>query len=182
MLYRDYPVFALLDAYEYLDDAEREVNGFHMRGGLWHKRLKRVVTGSMTGGPTSSAQFGFQKEVWFLHRAVFAMVNGAVPRDVLVDHRDRDRSHNRVSNLRAATPSQNQMNRGSSRSGSLVPYIGVCISGGRFAAFVSEKSKPIYLGVFTDAREAAKKRDEEVSRLHGPYATLNREIFPELRN
>lgn len=182
MLFREVPVAALLEAYEYVEDAERAVNGYVMRGGLWHKRLRRMVMGTLTDSPTSSAQFGFQREVWFLHRAIFAMKNGSVPCDVLVDHRDRDRSHNRVGNLRASSPSQNQMNRGRSRSGSSVPYIGVCLRGNRFAAFVSEKSKPIYLGSFDTAEEAARVRDEKVQSLHGAYATLNSFIFPQLQD
>ena len=182
MLFREIPVAALLEAYEYVEDAEREFNGFVMRGGLWHKRLRRLVMGTLTPSPTSSAQFGFKRQVWFLHRAIFAMKNGSVPCDVHVDHRDRDRSHNREGNLRALSPSQNQMNRGHSRRGSLVPYIGVCLHRGRFAAFVSEKSKPIHLGTFDTAEEAARVRDEKVQSLHGAYATLNSFIFPQLQD
>ena len=182
MFYREIPLEEMCEAYEYLDDAERTVNGRVMRGGLWHRRLRRVVTGTLTDAPTSSAQFGFGRKVWFLHRVIFAMMNGGVPRDVLVDHEDRDRSHNRIRNLRALTASQNQMNRGASRVGSTSPYLGVCTSDGMYAAFVSEKSKPIFLGRFSSAEDAARARDAEVRMRHGGYATLNSDLFPELIN
>lgn len=180
MRIRDIPIFEMQQVYDYADDAEREVNGFIMRGGLWHKRLKRVITGTLTSSPTSAAQFGFNRQVWFIHRVIFSLVNGAIPESLLIDHKDRDRSHNRIANLRALSPSQNQMNRSGPRSDSSLSYLGVCVSGNRFAAFVTIKSQPVHLGNYDTAEDAARRRDDEGAKMHGGYATLNRDLFPQL--
>lgn len=50
---------------------------------------------------------------YMAHRLIFAIVKGRWPMPYMeVDHRDLDKSNNLFENLREATPSQNQINRG----------------------------------------------------------------------
>lgn len=181
MMIRHLPVSALVDAFEYRHDAEREVNGFLMRGGLLRVRTGKVVLGSLTDRATSRAMVGFDGKVFYLHRVIFTVVNGAIPEDLQVDHKTGDYADNRVTNLRPATASQNQMNRKRSREGSACPYIGVVVRRkGVFGAFVSRSGKPILLGEYCDPVEAAKVRDAAVREYHGAYATLNSDLFEEV--
>jgi len=180
MIYRHIDIPKLLETFDYDDTVTREVNGFVMRGGLVRKSTGVVVCGTLKPTSTSCAFVGFQGSTWLLHRMIFAWHNGAIPKEVQVGHKDNDRSHNRISNLRALTPSQNQMNRTRARVGSGCQYLGVCTNRSGFSAFVSEKSKPIYLGYFATSLEAARARDEAVLKIHGDYATLNRDLFAEV--
>lgn len=164
--------------FDYDDAAERVVNGRLMRGALVRRSNGNLVFGSLTDDPRSRAMAGFPgRRLFYLHRVIWILHNGPVPKGLLVDHEDHDHGHNREGNLRLLTPTLNQMNRRSSRKGSLVRFIGVCVSGGRFAAFTAEKGKPIYLGHFNTAEEAARVRDEAVSKKYGPVARLNRNLF-----
>lgn len=53
--------------------------------------------------------FGFKGRQYKEHREVFFIVHGYYPD--IIDHENKDRSDNRPSNLRDATPNQNQYNR-----------------------------------------------------------------------
>ena len=179
ILYRNLPLQEMSEAFSYVDEAEAKIDiGFTMRGGLLRLSNDRIVLGTLTRDPRSRAMVGFgYRQVWQLSRVIWGLHNGD-PKDSMVDHIDGDPSNNRISNLRLATSSQNQMNRKSSRPFSASPYIGVTRSGLFWLAFSSEKSSPIYLGSFGDPVSAARVRDNFVEKKYGEYATLNRDLFP----
>lgn len=172
-------------AFDYRDDAERRVNGFTMRGGFMRRHHpRRLVCGSLVPGePTSRATAKVPGSgVHYLHRLVWVWHHGAVPTDRVVDHCDGDPSNNRIGNLRLLTDRQNQFNRFQSRRDSTVPYLGVCRTGGGFNAFTSESGKPVYLGFFRCAVEAAIARDSEAEKRGGGFARLNRDLFTDVRH
>lgn len=169
-------------AFEYRDDAQERKGGYLMRGALLRRSNGRLVTGSYTGAPDSRSMVGYEGRVWHLARCIYIHQNGDLPADLLVDHRDRDPTHNRKSNLRALTNSANQMNRSSSRSGSAVPYIGVVLHKGAYAAFVTVDSRPELLHTSRDPVECARARDRWVRENHGDYATLNCDLFSEVKD
>lgn len=51
-----------------------------------------------------------KKKNVYLHRAVWEYHNGAIPEGLMIDHIDRDRSNNNISNLRLVTPKGNRAN------------------------------------------------------------------------
>jgi hypothetical protein len=85
--------------------------------------------------------------VWLLHHAELPS---------RVDHRDRDRSNNRIENLRAADHSQNLRNcRTYSNNTSGFKGVDLHKSTGRYRARLRLRGKEISLGYFATAEQAA---------------------------
>ena len=96
------------------------------------------------------------------------------PKDMIVDHIDRNQYNNQRSNLRIGTRSQNQQNRakqGNNTSG----YKGVYWSppSRKWFSMIGLAGKNIYLGLFECKHEAAMKYNQKAVELHGEFAVLN---------
>lgn len=91
-----------------------------------------------------------------------------------VDHRNGDGLDNRRSNLRAATKSQNAVNRGA-RSNSKHGLVGISFDKRRkkWEAAVSPSGKKIHLGRFATKEEAARAYDSAALHHYGEFARLN---------
>ena len=104
------------------------------------------------------------------HRVVWALTHGAWP-DAYVDHIDCDRSNNRISNLRLATPlqsSQNQRTPKTNKSG----FKGVCwnAAASKWQAGICCRRRKIHLGLFSTPEEAAAAYAKAAERFHGDFA------------
>jgi hypothetical protein len=110
-----------------------------------------------------------------MHREILMLYNVKAPFDI--DHKDGNGLNNQKYNLRAATRSQNQANRGLNKNNSS-GYKGVYFqrSAMKFKAQIGYKGEKIYLGLFEDPINAAVKYNEYAKRLFKEYAQLN---FPE---
>jgi len=93
-----------------------------------------------------------------------------------VDHKDRDSLNNQRSNLRPATDVQNAQNRGIRKHST--PYKGVHFrkSYRKYIAYIQINKKFKYLGVFTDAKEAARTYDREALLHFGEFAVTNKQM------
>ena len=94
----------------------------------------------------------------------------------VVDHINRNRLDNRKSNLRIATNQENQRNRGVSKS-NISGYKGVHFKkrGNWYGYYVQIKIsyKPIHLGVYRTAKEAALVYNLAAKKYFGEFAVLN---------
>ncbi len=108
-----------------------------------------------------------------MHRAIMEE-----PAGMLVDHHNRNTLDNRRENLRLATHSQNQFNKGKTSRKTTSHFIGVFFEkhSGRWVARNTVEGKRIWLGRFDDEIEAARAYDEAARKHHGEFAQLN---FPE---
>lgn len=110
-----------------------------------------------------------------LHRRVMARkLRRNLRRDQLTDHLNRDKLDNTRGNLRLATQSQNQFNRG--------PDTGYRFKGvrllrrekvNRWDARITCRGKRHYLGVFATPEDAARAYNAAAIILHGEYVYLN---------
>ena len=109
-------------------------------------------------------------------RVIWRLMTGSwPPKGMQIDHIDGDKTNDAWSNLRLATPSQNNCNKGK-RSDSTTGYKGVyfnCEKGG-FLAQLRVGGKRDVLGPFDTAQEAARAYNRAVLKRHGRFAVLNR--------
>ena len=121
---------------------------------------------------------GYRRAVFFykrykLSRLIFLWHYGYFP--IHVDHIDGCVSNDKIENLRAATPSQNQGNTKLIRSSNTSGYRGVSFSKERnkWEAKIQFNNKCIHLGRFITDREAAIAYDAAAKELFKEFAKLN---------
>ena len=105
----------------------------------------------------------------FLHRLAFIWMGERLP--PLVDHKNGDPSDNRWCNLRAATPSQNQWNRGIQKNNSS-GFKGVSFARevGKWRADIYFKNKRKTIGFFRCPTAAGVAYAKKAQELHGDFA------------
>jgi hypothetical protein len=89
-----------------------------------------------------------------------------------VDHINRIRCDDRLTNLREATRAQNVANRGK-QLGGYSKYMGVSRKRSRWEARIACEGKQIRLGIYATEEEAARTYDDAAQRIHGRFAVLN---------
>lgn len=105
---------------------------------------------------------------YMAHRIVFAIYTGEWP--TLVDHINGDKTDNRPSNLRPATPSQNQHNQKlSKRNSSGIKGVSWSERDKRWCAQITVNKKRINLGSFLTREEAAKASERARTLYHNSY-------------
>lgn len=100
-----------------------------------------------------------------------AVVAGT-PKGMYTDHIDHNGLHNYPDNLRVATPSQNQMNKGIGKNNTS-GFKGVSQHRRKWQAQIQIDGRLEYLGTFPSPALAAVAYDEAATRLFGEYAVLN---------
>lgn len=108
------------------------------------------------------------------HRLAWVLAFGVIPDGMQVDHRNRERSDNKITNLRLATHAQNMRNSSPHR-GSRSRFKGVVWdqTGRNWAARICVDRKSRHLGNFATEELAAAAYDNAASELHGEFARTN---------
>lgn len=118
-------------------------------------------------------KIGIRGIAYYAHRLAHLYMVGKFPKE-LIDHINQNGLDNRWCNLRQATKSQNMINKKKIRRNKS-GYNGVTWhkKAKKYEAYVTHKRKKYYIGLFTDIKEAAQKRDDKAVELFGEYAELN---------
>lgn len=113
-----------------------------------------------------------------VHRIIWEMHYGPIPKGIEVDHFDADPFNNRILNLRLATPRQNQQN--TTRRVSKYGVRGVSYNGVSWVAYGKRYGKSKHLGAFTTKGLAALFRAKYELRVGGKFSVIYRNFI--LRN
>lgn len=106
---------------------------------------------------------------YYAHRLAFLYMTGAFP-PAEVDHINGDPSDNRWLNLRPATRSENERNKGIRRGNALGVKGVERLKSGNFQVRLSVNGKRMTFGTYGNLKDAAARRDEVANLLHGEFA------------
>lgn len=106
------------------------------------------------------------------HQLIYLMHHGYIPKQI--DHIDRNRTNNRIENLRACTQTENLYNTGVlNRSSTGVKGVNWHNASKKWMVRINVKKKTLYLGIFDSFEEASVVATEARSKHHGEFARHN---------
>ncbi len=138
------------DLFTYSPDTGILVRAKKVKGG--------VNAGDEVGLSVNSAgykQVTINGKSYLLHRIIWLYVNGSLPVEIM-DHINRDKTDNRICNLRLVSKRENNINQGL-RKDNTTGYKGVSYSKSKrkYVSHMRDIGKRVYLGAFTTAQEAS---------------------------
>jgi hypothetical protein len=147
-----------------------------LSGNFWWGVSPRIgirigaIAGSI--GSHGYAVIKFKGKTYRLHNLAWEMYYGTAPTSQ-IDHKNRLRSDNRISNLRLATDTQNKANR-KVRSDSRTGMKGVVRSRtvGKWIARIRVDKTDRHIGTFSSAEEASIAYLSELKKLRGEFASV----------
>lgn len=153
----------------------RELFSYAPETGIILNRTNRRG-GAVAGGKAGCLRRDGYKEIrfdgklWLAHRIAWALHFGEFPTERL-DHRNGNRSDNRIANLRLATNAENSRNKGK-YSNNASGHKGVSWSkqSGKWMAHIMTNGSRKHIGYFTDLNEAAAAYQASALELHGEFA------------
>ncbi|RWO22811.1 HNH endonuclease [Mesorhizobium sp.] len=136
---------------------------------MWNTRFAgTTIRHTQTSG---YIQFKLDGKNYLGQHIAWVIAHGVWPAH-LVDHENRIRDDNRLSNLRDATRSQNNSNT-KPYSNNTLGFRGAWQNGKRWAVRISSQGKRIYCGTYDSKEDAARAYDVIAKQVHGEFATLN---------
>ena len=135
-------------------------------------RTNRWPVGDKVGclGVNGYVVIRFGPKLYYAHRLAWWFVHGEMPPEI--DHKNRNRSDNRIANLRPAAHGLNTANAARRKK---TGYKGVYWHKKmqKWNAKIKADYRSHHLGLFEDEADAARAYDAAAIRLHGEFACLN---------
>lgn len=133
-------------------------------------RTNGVKAGDRPGFDVNGYRGVFIDNVMYkLHRLAFLYMEGAFP-VAYVDHMNCDKADNRWTNLREATNSQNQHNRGKIYSSTGCKNVTFVPQRNKYQVGIRVNKKSIFFGYFDDLEFADLVATEAREKYHGEFA------------
>lgn len=164
----------------------RSLFSYHPEGYLIRRRTfaRCNFVGEIVRGTTKNRARPYRtlkifKRTFYMHRIIWAVVHGRHPRK-LIDHINRDKSDNRIENLREADHRQNgyntkinTRNKTGHRNINYRPHLKskpwrVRLSG--------PSGKEIFVGHFSSKAAAVRAQKQAVARLHGEFKSITSQV------
>lgn len=109
----------------------------------------------------------FKGKQYMAHRVIWELLNGPIPEGLVIDHINMDRADNKITNLRLATKSQNNMN--SEGHGGKYPRGVTLRTSGRFQASIQKDGVKMTIGTYDTIEEASKMYKLKALELYGEF-------------
>ena len=135
----------------------------------------RCLTGAVVGFPVTDGYlaFNYRRSRLQCHRVIWLLVYGSWPEGIL-DHKNGNRTDNRIENLRIATHAQNIANAKVLRTNTS-GYKGVNKRrSGKWQAVITVNQKKTSLGTFADIEDAAAAYAKAARSAFGDFANVDR--------
>jgi hypothetical protein len=139
---------------------------FEYRDGALYHKVSRV--GCRKGDRVGSLRgdgywkLGVMRKEYRVHRVIYEMHHGPIPEGMDIDHIDRNRSNNRIENLRVVTRSQNIENKNT--RGCYYQK-----ERNKWSASIKVNGKRKFLGRYDTEQEAHQVYVEAKEKYHGVY-------------
>ena len=151
----------------------RELLSYDPETGLFHNKRHRgskARVGSKAGSINTIgySQVKVDGKLYSSHRLAWLYTYGAFP-EGCVDHINRNRSDNRICNLREADKSENGQNKSLPQSNNTHGFLGVTRDTGKWSARITTNGKTKYIGLFATPELAHAAYLEEKRKVH-PFA------------
>ena len=152
-----------------------ELLTFNPGTGKFHNRTKRsdkIVEGKEAGCYPKGRRYaviGIDGTQYYLHQLAWFYIHAVWPEEA-IDHKDNDGFNNRISNLRLATPSQNQHNTRTPRNNTS-GVKGVCWDKKRrkWMATLSINRRKKFIGYFDDLKIAEMAIQQQRQLIHQEF-------------
>ena len=145
---------------------------FIYKDGKLLRRSNRKPVGTLLN--TGYIHAGFNNKVYLIHRLIYIMHHGDIPEGMVIDHRDGDKTNNRIENLQAISHMNNsrkQKLHKQNKSG----YRGCRkIGEGQYRAQISINGTNHYIGTFSTMDDAARAYNGVARIIYGEFAVLNK--------
>lgn len=155
-------------------DRLREILNYDPKTGVFTRKIRTsnsVHIGDVTGYLNSKGylQIHVNGKLYLAHRLAWFYVYGVWPK-CLIDHKDTNRSNNRILNLREATNHQNLCNR-SAQANNTSGEKGVSWDKQKrkYRAVIMVLRKQKFLGYFKTVKEAAVAYSDAAHKLQGEF-------------
>jgi hypothetical protein len=138
---------------------------------IWKKSKKSAVLGKVAGAVCGNGYVNvtLDGKTYKAHRLIYILHHGHVPE--MIDHIDRDKTNNRIENLRPATVSQNVCNREApANSTSGIKGVRFHKRDKKWLAYTKISGKQKHVGTFESMDAAAIAATAARKELHGEYA------------
>ncbi|AHI60499.1 HNH endonuclease [Escherichia phage bV_EcoS_AHP24] len=144
---------------------------FYYSEGLifWKVKPSRVIRVGWEAGrveKTGYKRVGLDKKIYFVHRVVWEMFNGPIPKGMQVDHINHDNGDDRIENLRLVTCSDNNKNKSIGKNSTTgVQGVTFCKRMNKYKASVRCDGKYYHCGYFNSLSDAAESRRNKLLEL-----------------